>query len=414
MMNTSPQSIRLTGINCLYPVTPDAPSQCIRDAVLILEGSKIKWVGTQTDAPQALEGERVIDLDGAMVTPGWIDSHTHIVWAGSREHEFRMRLEGKSYLDIAQSGGGIMSTVREVRKTALDDLVQAAHRRARRMIAFGVTTIEAKSGYGLSLDAEIKLLEATQRLGMESDLDVIPTFLGAHTIPTEWKHDRQRYIDIVCEEMIPEVVSRGLAESCDVFVEKGAFSIEEARRILQKGQEYGLTSRLHADQLSGGGGAALAAELGAASADHLEEIAPEDISKLAQAGVVACLIPGSTFCLQQDTYAPARALIDGGVTVALATDLNPGTTCSENLAMLGTMACVHMHMTPLEVLEAVTLGAARSLQRADSIGTLAPGMQADITVFDAPNMDYLLYHYGISHVRQVFKKGASIWERSAA
>lgn len=410
-MQKKQSKTRFVGISRLYPVTQDFPAEVIEEAVILVSDGKIEWVGAACDAPPVGTDEQLQDLNGAIVTPGWIDSHTHLVWAGSRQDEFRKRLEGQTYLDIAKAGGGIMSTVRAVRKASLDELVLEAQKRVDRLLSFGITTAEVKSGYGLSLEAEIKLLEAVQRLDQNTCLDLVPTFLGAHTIPTEHKQNRQQYIDIVCEEMIPEVASRGLAVSCDVFVEEGAFSIDEARRILQKGQDFGLLSRLHVDQLSAGGGAALAAEMGAASADHLEEIAEEDIAKLADAGVVACLIPGSTFCLRQKKYAPARAMLDAGVTIALATDLNPGTTCSENLAMLGTIACLQMDLIPIEVLQAMTLGAARSLKKEDTLGSIAAGFQADFVAFDAPDLSYLFYHYGLSHVQKVLKKGVCVWDK---
>jgi imidazolonepropionase len=400
--------LRLEGIGRLYPMADGFP-EVIEDAVVLIEEDSIVWVGPASEAPEAGPEDEIEDLNGAMVTPGWIDSHTHLVWAGSRQNEFRMRLEGRTYLDIAQEGGGIMSTVRAVRETSLEELVTLAQKRVQRLLSFGVTTAEAKSGYGLDTASELKLLEAIQLIDQTGPLELVPTCLAAHTIPTERKGDRDSYIELVCKEILPEVARRGLAESCDVFVENGAFTLEEGRAILSRGKELGLVPRIHADQLSAGGGAGMAAELGAASADHLEEISDEDIQKLADHGVVACLIPGSTFCLRQHRYAPARKMLDAGVTVALATDLNPGTTCSENLAMLGTIACIHMDMSPMEVLASVTRGAARSLKREGRLGSLAPGFQADVVVFDAPDVDYLFYHYGVSHVQQVLKKGAFVW-----
>jgi imidazolonepropionase len=302
-----------------------------------------------------------------------------------------------------------MSSVRAVRAASLDALVEGGRKRLRRMLGYGITTVEAKSGYGLSTEAEIKILEALRILASEAVQDISPTFLGAHTIPTEHKSDREAYIRLVCEEMLPAVAQAGLAESCDVFVEEGAFRVEEARRILRRGQELGLVSRIHADQLSAGGGAELAAELGAASADHLEEISEAGIEAMARASVVACLIPGSTFCLRQKRYAPARALIAGGVEIALATDLNPGTTCSESLPFLGTLACLQMGLMPEEVLYAVTAGAARSLRRERTLGRLGLGYQADLVFFDAPDLDYLFYHYAVPHTHAVYKRAKLVW-----
>lgn len=395
---------RLEGIRSLYPVA-EPWDAVVQDAVVCVEGDRIQWVGERRDAPPLAEGERVVDVQGAMVTPGWVDSHTHLIWAGSRQHEFRQRLEGRSYQEIARAGGGIMSTVREVRKASLEQLVQGGRRRLQRLLSFGVTTVEVKSGYGLDTESEMRMLQAARILGQEGPQTLVPTFLGAHTVPTEYRGQRERYVDLVCEEMIPQVVETGLAEGCDIFVEEGAFSIQEARKILTCAKDLGLMLRVHADQLSAMGGAQLAAELGAVSADHLEEIDADGIRALADAGVVACMIPGSTFCLGQSRYAPARALLEAGVTLALATDLNPGTTCSENLALIGSIAATQMRLTPLEILRALTQGGARSLHRQHELGSLAPSYLADLVVWDAPDLDYLFYHYGVSHVAQVYCRG---------
>lgn len=402
-------TVRYQGISKLYPVSEDMPQGAWEDAVMLVEGTQIKWAGPREQAPPLGPEEQVVDLKGAMVTPGWIDAHTHLIWAGSRQNEFRARMEGKGYLDIAKAGGGIMSSVRAVREASLEELVALARPRVARFLSFGVTTLEVKSGYGLQTKAECRMLEAAGVLAQEGPLEIVRTFLGAHTVPTEYKERRDAYVELVCKEMIPLVAGRGLASACDVFVEESAFSLEEARQVLQTGLDHGLLPRVHADQLSAGGGAALAAELGALSADHLEEIDDRSIKKMSQAGTVACLIPGSTFCLRQKKYAPARKLLEAGVTLALSTDLNPGTTCSENLSLIGTMACIHMHMTPDEVLHALTRGPAHSIQRQHDLGSLAPGYQADFVAFNAPDVDYLFYHYGVSHVREVFKRGQSIW-----
>jgi len=406
---------RLTNIKRLYPVQADSPEgSYIKDAVIQIQDQTILWVGEKAQAPALQEGEEVIDLNGAMVTPGWVDSHTHLIWAGNRQNEFRARLEGATYLDIAKAGGGIMSTCRNVRQTHLEDLVDLARPRLARMLQFGVTTAEVKSGYALETESELRMLRAAKQLGEEGPIELTRTFLGAHTIPTEYKPKRDAYLDLVCKEMIPRVVEEQLADSCDVFLEEGAFNLEEARRVLQCGLDAGLMPRIHADQLSAGGGAELAAELKAASADHLEEISEQGIKALADNDVVACLIPGSTFCLRQDKYAPARQMLDAGVTISIATDLNPGTTCSENLAFIGTMACIHMRLTPYEVLKALTYGGAKSLKREDRIGSIAPGYQADLAVFAAPDIDYIFYHYAVSHVTQVFKKGQQVWSKGTS
>ena len=411
---TGDERLRLIGIKRLYPVAPknsSLPTE-IDDAVICITNEKITWLGSKKEAPPLTNDEKIIDLNNAIVTPGWIDPHTHLIWAGSRQNEFRQRLEGKSYLDITKAGGGIMSTVRAVRASSLDKLIELARPRIQRFLSFGITTAEVKSGYGLQTNAEIRMLEAIQKLNETEPIELIPTFLGAHTIPTEHKEKREHYINEICEQMLPQVAERQLAEYCDIFIEQSAFTLEEARYILIKAIGFGLTPRIHADQLSAGGGAELAAELGAASADHLEEIGDADIQAMLDANVVACLIPGSTFSLRQQQYAPARKMLDAGLTITLATDLNPGTTCSENLALTGTLAALHMGMTPNEILHAVTRGAAISLNREKRIGSIAKGYQADITVFNAPDIDYIFYHYGVSHVQRVFKKGKIIWYNS--
>jgi imidazolonepropionase len=413
IVRTSPRK-RLTGIRRLYPMdTPISALRVIEDAEILLEGKTIVWVGPREHSPAPTEGEERVEMQGAICTPGWIDAHTHLIWAGSRQHEFRARLQGQSYLDIARAGGGIMSTVRAVRQTDLSQLIADGRRRLDRMLGYGITTLEAKSGYGLSTDAEIKILQAIKALHQDGPQEISATFLGAHTVPTEYKQDRASYIALICEEMLPAVAEAGLAEACDVFVEEGAFTIQEARKILQRGLDLGLKPRIHADQLSAGGGAELAAEMGALSADHLEEISPQGIQKMADAHVTACLIPGSTFCLRQQRYAPARAMIDAGLQIALATDLNPGTTCSESLPFLGTLACLQMGLLPEEVLYAVTVGAAHALGRADQIGRIAIGYQADLAFFAAPDIDYLFYHYAVAHTQSVFKRGHLVWESRA-
>ncbi len=412
IVRTGPRK-RFTGISRLYPMdTAIGTLRVIEDAEILVEGKHIVWVGKRGEGMGPIEGEERVEINGAICTPGWIDAHTHLIWAGSRQNEFRARLQGQSYLDIARAGGGIMSTVRAVRQTDLSKLIAEGRRRLERMLGYGITTLEAKSGYGLSTDAEIKILRAIRALHEEGPQEISATFLGAHTVPTEYKHDRASYVSLVCEEMLPAVAEAGLAEACDVFVEEGAFTIQEARRILQRGLDLGLQPRLHADQLSSGGGAELAAEMGALSADHLEEISPTGIQKLAEARVTACLIPGSTFCLRQHRYAPARAMIDAGLQIALATDLNPGTTCSESLPFLGTLACLQMGLLPEEVLYAVTVGAAHALGRADQIGRIAVGYQADLAFFAAPDIDYLFYHYAVPHTQSVYKHGRKVWSSS--
>jgi imidazolonepropionase len=343
--------------------------------------------------------------------PGLIDSHTHLVFGGSREHEFEQRIQGLSYLEIAERGGGILSTVEATRKASFDELFSLGKKRLDRMLSKGVTTIEAKSGYGLSPQDELKILKVMKALQEDHPVDIVPTFLGAHTIPKEFRNDRKRYIDLLSEKMIPQVVEEGLAEFCDVFCEKQALYLEESRKILETGKQYGLKLKIHADQLSSGGGAELAAEVGAFSADHLEYVSPIGIERLAEKRVTAVLLPGGSFFLSMKKFPPARELIERGVAVALGTDLNPGSSMTESLPLMMTMGCAMFKMTPKEVIQAVTIHAAKSMGRENEIGSLEVGKQADVLVLDIPNYKYLPYHFGVDHVEMVIKKGRLVYRR---
>jgi imidazolonepropionase len=383
--------------------------------VAIKEG-RILWVGKEDDVPKDFVLEREgneIDASGKVVMPGLIDSHTHLVFAGSREYEFEQRMQGLSYLEIAERGGGILSTVRATRETPFDDLFSLGGKRLDRMLSKGITTIEAKSGYGLSLEAELKILQVMKELQREHPIDIVPTFLGAHTIPEELRNDRQRYVDLVIKEMIPRVAQEGLADFCDVFCEEKAFSLEESRRILETGRRHGLKPKIHADQLSSGGGAELAAEMGAFSADHLEYVSPTGIERIAEKGITAVLLPGATFFLSMKKYPPAREMIERGVAVSLATDLNPGSSMTESLPLIMTMGCTMFRMTPKEAIEATTIHAAKSMGRENEIGSLEIGKQADVIILDIPNYRYLPYHFGVDHVTMVIKKGKVVYKRIA-
>jgi imidazolonepropionase len=344
--------------------------------------------------------------------PGLIDSHTHIVFGGSRENEFEQRLRGLSYLEIAETGGGILSTVEATRKASFEELLSLGKKRLNRMLSRAVTTIEAKSGYGLSLKDELKILEVMRRLDEDHPVDVVPTFLGAHTVPKEFKNNRQSYVDLLTEEMIPRIAEGKLAEFCDVFCEEKAFSLEESKRILETGKRFGLKPKIHADQLSSNGGAELAAEVGACSADHLEFVSPNGIERMAEKGVTAILLPGASFFLSMKKFPPAREMIEKGVTIALATDLNPGSSMTESLPLIMTMGCTMLRMLPGEVIRATTIHAAKSMGREGNIGSLEVGKQADIAIFDIPNYRYLPYHFGVNHVWMVIKKGKVVYQRT--
>ena len=380
----------------------------IRNGAVVVKEAKIVWTGDANQLPAEFglspEGHE-IDASGKVVMPGFIDSHTHLIFAGSREHEFEQRMQGLSYLEIAERGGGILSTVEATRKASFDELFSLGKKRLDRMLSKGITTIEAKSGYGLSLQDELKILRVMGALSKIHPIDIVPTFLGAHTLPKEFKNDRTRYVELVSEEMIPRVAEEGLAEFCDVFCEEEAFDVEESRKILVTGIRYGLKPKIHADQLTSRGGAELAAEVGAYSADHLEYISPAGIERMAERGVTAILLPGASFFLSMKKYPPARAMIEEGVSVSLATDFNPGSSMTESLPLIMTMGCTLYQMLPGEVIEATTVHAAKSLAREQQIGSLDIGKQADILVLDAPNYRYLPYHFGVDHVQWVIKKG---------
>lgn len=382
----------------------------MRDLAIVENGSvligddQITWAGPTADLPFVPPGTEIIDVTGKTVLPGLVDSHTHLIFAGTREDEFELRLQGVSYQDIAARGGGINATVRRVREASKDQLKELARRRLDRMLALGVTTVEVKSGYGLSLTDEIKCLEAVAELNREHPCDLVPTFLGAHEVPPEYRHEREAYLRLVIERMLPEVAERGLAEFCDVFCEQGVFSVIEAERVLHAAAALGLKRKIHADEFSPLGGAELAARVGATSADHLLHVTEAGIEALHRAGTVATLLPGTAFFLGLP-YGPARRLIDLGLPVALATDCNPGSCMTENLPLIGTMACTGMKMLPAEVISALTLNAAAALGRSDRIGSIEAGKRADLVVCDVPNYQMIPCHFGVNHVWKVIKSG---------
>jgi imidazolonepropionase len=386
----------------------------IRNGAVAIKEGRIFWIGKTEELSEKLflnRKGREIDATGKVVMPGLIDAHTHLIFAGSRENEFEQRIQGLSYLEIAERGGGILSTVEATRKASFDELFLLGKKRLDRMLSKGVTTLEAKSGYGLSLQDELKILKVMKTLQENHPIEIVPTFLGAHTIPREFRDARTRYIDLLTKEMIPKVAQERLAKFCDVFCEEKAFTVEESKKILETGKQYGLKPKIHADQLSPGGGAELAAEVGAFSADHLEYVSQEGIKKMAEKGVTAVLLPGASFFLSMKKYPPARDMIEQGVPVSLATDLNPGSSMTESLPLMMTMGCTMFKMTPKEVIQATTVHAARSIGREKEIGSLEVGKQADILLLDIPNYRYLPYHFGVDHVEKVIKKGKVVYTR---
>jgi imidazolonepropionase len=380
----------------------------VADGAVVLEGERIAWLGPTAELPPLPAGAEVLDVSGKAVLPGFVDSHTHLIFAGSRADEWEQRLAGKTYQEISAAGGGIQSTVRQVRRASREELKALARPRLRRLLSHGATTVEVKSGYGLTPADERRCLEAVADLNAEGPWELVPTFLGAHAVPAEYRADRAGYLRLLCDEMLPEVARCGLAEYCDVFCEEGVFSLEESQRVLARARELGLGLKLHADELTPLGGAELAARLRAASADHLLCVSDAGIDALAASGTVATLLPGTAFFLGAN-YAPARRLIERGAAVALASDCNPGTCPTENLPLVGAVACARMGLLPAEALNALTLNGAAALGRGDRLGSLAVGKQADLVVLSGPDYRDLFYHFGVHHVWRVIKRGRVVF-----
>jgi len=388
----------------------------IQHGSLAVKGGAVVWAGPDRDLERNVflsAGGVKLDGRGKVVTPGFIDSHTHPVFAGSRAREFELRILGATYQQIAQAGGGIKSTVENTRAAGKEELRDLGLRRLNEMLSLGTTTVEAKSGYGLSVADEIKMLEVIRDLDQMHPVDVVSTFLGAHEVPPEFAGRKEDYVRLVIEEMIPEVASGKLASFCDVFCEEGVFSLEESRRILEKGAELGLRPKLHADELTPLGGAELAAELGAVSADHLLYASEKGMEMMAAKGVVATLLPGTPFFLFMGRYAASQMMKNRGVTIALATDFNPGSCMTQSLPLITTIACTQMRMTPAECILGITANAARAIGREDTLGSLEPEKQADFLLLDIPDYRHISYHFGINHVERVFKKGREVWKRQA-
>jgi imidazolonepropionase len=379
----------------------------ISNAALVWEGERIVWLGKQRDLPLPYRELEPWDAKGKLVTPGLVDAHTHLVFGGFREHEFARRLAGESYLEIARSGGGIRSTMRDTRNASPSELVDKALPVLREMAALGVTTVEAKSGYGLSYEHELKLLEAVRELATAQPVELVPTLLAAHIVPPEHADSRGTYVRMIVEELIPEVSRRSLARFCDVFVEETAFTLEEAREILQAALAHGMRAKLHADQLSSGGGAELAAELGAASADHLEHTSDAELAHMAARGVVAVTLPLASL-YTFDKPLDGRRVLQHGVYLAVATDYNPGSAPSYHLPLALMLACTLSRLTPHEALKGATLYAARALALDHMLGSLEPGKQADFVVHDAPNANHWLYQFRGAPALLTVKRGAVI------
>jgi imidazolonepropionase len=381
-------------------------------AEVVCRAGRIAFVGSPEERRRRFgempDADR-LDGRGGTLVPGFVDPHTHLPWAGSREEEFAARLAGKTYQEIAAAGGGILSTVAATRRASEEELAAGVLRRMDQMLAWGTTTAEAKSGYGLTLDDELKQLRAIRRATESHPVDLVPTLMAAHEVPPEWRADpvngRNRFLDLICEEIVPAAAEAGLARFCDVFCEHGVFSAEESRRVLEAGVRYGLAPRLHADEFVDSGGAELAAALGALSADHLIAVSPAGVEALARSGVTAVLLPGTSFFLMKHKYAPARRLVEAGVPVALATDCNPGSSHTESMPMVLVLSVFELGLTIEESLTAATLNSACCLGLGAEVGSIEAGKRADLVLLDAPNLLHLVYHYGINPVAAVVKGG---------
>jgi len=372
-------------------------------SVAVNEG-RIVAVGKKQEVKRKFEGKETIDASGKVVMPGFVDPHTHLVFAGAREDEFEMRIEGATYMGILETGGGILKTVRETRKASKDELIEYCRKTVDVMLEHGTTTVEAKSGYGLTVEDEVKCLEVAKLLNERHSIDIISTFLGAHAVPPEYKDNAEDYMKLIINEILPAVVSRKLAEFCDVFCEKGVFSIEQSREILLSGKKYGLIPKLHADEMTRLGGAELAAEVQAVSADHLLFTSDNGIKALTKQGVIAVLLPGASFSLVMEKYADARKMIQWRVPVALGTDYNPSCWV-ENQQIIIALACRQMRMTPAEAIAATTINAAHAIKRAQTVGSLEPDKKADAIVLSIPNHKFLGYRFGVNLVDKVIKEG---------
>ncbi|SFX73563.1 imidazolonepropionase [Thermoactinomyces sp. DSM 45891] len=380
----------------------------IHHGAIAIQDDKIMAVGSEEEVRKSIHGLPIakdLDAQGRLVTPGLIDPHTHLVHGGSREHELDLKLKGVPYLEILAQGGGILNTVQATRNATEEELYSQAKRSLDLMLLFGATTVEAKSGYGLTLQDECKQLRVAKQLHELHPVDIVSTFMGAHAVPVEYKGRSEEYVNLVIEEMLPEVKRLDLAEFCDIFCEHGVFSVEESRKILLKAKELGFKLKIHADEIESIGGAELAGELGCISAEHLLATDCQGIEALKKAGTIAVCLPATSFNLRLQKHAPARDMIESGVPVALSTDYNPGSSPTESLQLVMTLSCLNLRMTPEEVLTAMTINAAHAVGKADTIGSLEVGKQADIVLYNATNLAYLPYHFGINHVHSVVKKG---------
>ena len=414
-------SLLITGASQLLTLLGDGPRRgnslsnlsLIKDGALLVRDGLISAVGTRAEVEKLAEarGAKKIDLGGRVALPGFVDSHTHLLHASSRAEEYELKIAGASYEEIARKGGGILNSVKKLRAATGEALKQRALAALKEFAAHGTTTLEAKSGYGLDVASELKILRLHKELAAEQPLEIVSTFLGAHMVPAEFRGKAggaERYIQMIEQKMLPHIGEGRLAEFCDVFCDRGAFTVEQSKRVLQAGRQWGLEPRVHAEQLSRTGAARLAILLRAASCDHLEKVNKSDIVALGKSETVATLLPGCDFHLGLKEYAPARALIEAGAIVSLATDYNPGTSPTLSMPMILSLACTQLRMTPAEAIVAATINAAHALRREESIGSLEVGKQADVAVFEVADYREIPYYFGVNHCWMTVKRGRVI------
>ena len=375
-----------------------------RNCAVLINEETIQAVYDNDAAPAC---DNVIDAGGRLVTAGLIDAHTHLIFGGWRQHEVPLKLRGAGYLEILQAGGGILNTLKATRSASEDELYGRAEKALSEMLDHGITTVEAKSGYGLNVETELKQLRVIRRLNEEGGFNVVPTFMAAHAVPPEFKGDPDGYIEFICTEILPKVADDELCEFVDVFCETGVFDVEQSRKMLTYGQAYGFRTKIHADEIDAIGGSVLAGEMGATSAEHLIAVDEAGIASMARGGTIACLLPGTSLYLNKE-FAPARRFIEAGVPVAVCTDFNPGSCPSDDLQLCMNLAYLKYRMTPEEVLSAVTINAACAVNRGDSLGTVEPGKQADLVIWDADDLDYLVYRMGTNKAEKVIRKGITV------
>jgi imidazolonepropionase len=418
------RGLLITGASQLLTLRGEAPRRgdslsklgIVKDGAVLVRDGQIAAAGTRAQVearPDAREAEK-LDVGGRVVLPGFVDSHTHLIHAASRAEEYELKIQGASYEEIARKGGGILSSVKKLRAASSEALKGRARAALEEFASYGTTTLEAKSGYGLDVANELKILGLQRELNSEQPIEIVSTFLGAHTVPAEFRGrtgGAERYVTLVVERMLPEVVNEGLAEFCDVFCDRGAFTLEQARRVLTRGKQNGLAPRVHAEQLSRTGATELAVELGAASCDHLEHVNAGDIRALGKSRTVATLLPGCDFHLGWKEYAPARKLIEAGAVVALATDYNPGTSPTMSMPMILSLACTQLRMTPEEAIAAATINGAYALRREKKAGSLEIGKQADLAVFEVEDYREIPYYFGMQRCWMTVKSGEIIYMR---